>query len=414
MKRLAVAGLCLIGMLVPPVPAAGIEPVAVHGFLDLRGGCRTGRDPHEKDLSMLETRLQVELYTFDRWAEYKFKGDAWADGITEQGEYDTREAWVFSRPAGCLDIKLGRQVLTWGTGELVFLNDLFPKDWQSFFIGRDAEYLKAPSDALKVSLFFDAANLDVVYTPRFDPDRYVTGEYLSYWSATRNRLAGRNARVTAARPDRWLRDAEVAARLYRNIRDYEYALYGYWGFWKSPAGQAPSGRAAFPELQVYGASARGRVGPGIGNAEIAWYRSVDDERGTDAAVRNSELRYLVGYAQEVARDCHLGLQYYVEQMLAYRRYRAGLSGSGGRDRIRHVVTLQWTGLLMHQNLEWSLSAYLSPSDRDAYLRPLVRYKYSDHLTLSAGANIFCGHRRHTFFAQFADNSNLYLAVRYGF
>ncbi len=62
-------------------------------------------------------------------------------------------------------ITLGRQILTWGTGDLVFINDLFPKDWVSFFIGRDVEYLKAPSDALKVSAFSSWANLDLVYTP---------------------------------------------------------------------------------------------------------------------------------------------------------------------------------------------------------------------------------------------------------
>ncbi|MFW6031595.1 MAG: hypothetical protein ACOC9T_03300, partial [Myxococcota bacterium] len=32
-----------------------------------------------------------------------------------------------------------------GTGDLVFLNDLFPKDWRSFLLGRDLDYLKAPS-----------------------------------------------------------------------------------------------------------------------------------------------------------------------------------------------------------------------------------------------------------------------------
>jgi hypothetical protein len=36
-------------------------------------------------------------------------------------------------------------------------------------VGRDNEYLKAPFDAIKVSLFGKWANLDIVYTPQFDP-----------------------------------------------------------------------------------------------------------------------------------------------------------------------------------------------------------------------------------------------------
>jgi hypothetical protein len=389
-------------------------PLEINGFLELRAGHRTREDPYEKDISVLEARLQAELFTCTDWAEFKYKGDVWADGVTEKGEYDTREAWIFARPSDFLDLKVGRQVLTWGTGELVFLNDLFPKDWQSFFVGRDAEYLKGPSDAAKCSFFTELANFDVVYTPQFDPDRYVTGEYVSYWNEALGRPAGGDAMVSADKPDRWWRDDEIAVRIYKNIDNYEYALYGYWGFWKTPAGQAASGAATFPALNVYGASARGQVGPGIGNIELAYYQSTDDESGRDPAVRNSEMRYLLGYAQEIGRDFSASLQYYVEQILDYSRYKESLISSHAKDRCRHVITLQLTKLLMSQNLELSLSAYLSPTDKDAYLRPLVDYKYTDHLALIAGSNIFIGDCRRTFFAQFKNNSNIYLAVRYSF
>ena len=389
-------------------------PLEFHGFGELRAGYRTQNDRYEKDMSVMESRLQLELSTYNDWADFKYKGDVWADGVTEQGEYDTRELWMFTRPTDFMDIKIGRQVLTWGTGELVFLNDLFPKDWQSFFIGRDMEYLKAPSDAAKFSFFTDLVNVDVVYTPRFDADRYITGEYISYWNATLQRHAGRDVLVDADKPDRWFGDDEVAVRLYRNVDNYECAFYGYWGSWKKPAGQSPSGAAAFPDLHVYGASVRGQVGPGIANLEFAYYRSADDESGSDPLVDNSEMRYLAGYAQEIRRDMTAGVQYYIEQMLDYDRYRDHISGPSIRDRYRHVITLQLTQLLMSQNLELSLSSYYSPSDADAYLRPSVTYKYSDTVTVETGANVFLGDYAHTFFAQFEDNTNVYAAIRYSF
>ena len=46
-------------------------------------------------------------------------------------------------------------MLTWGTGDLLFINDLFPKNWKSLAIGRDDEYLKDPSGAVKASFFHD-------------------------------------------------------------------------------------------------------------------------------------------------------------------------------------------------------------------------------------------------------------------
>jgi len=390
------------------------SPPEIQGFLELRAGCRTQEDSQQKDISVMETRLQAELFTYTDWAEFKYKGDVWADAVTEKGDYDTREIWFFSRPSDFLDVKIGRQVLTWGTGDLVFLNDLFPKDWQSYFIGRDKEYLKAPSDAAKVSYFTDLANIDVVYTPKFDPDRFITGEYISYWDPEQKRLVGRDERISTDTPDRWFQDDEIAARIYRNINNYELAVYGYRGFWKRPGGQTPDGVGIFPDLNVYGASLRGQVGPGIGNIESAYYQSADDEGGSDPLINNSEMRYLIGYTQDLAKDFNTSLQYYIEQMLNYREYKKHLAGGNARDRFRQVITLQLTKLLMNQNLELHLSSYYSPSDRDAYLRPNIHYKYTDKITMEAGANIFTGKEPHTFFGQFENNTNIYVAVRYSF
>jgi hypothetical protein len=390
------------------------SPPEVHGFYELRAGYRIRKDPFEKDMSIMEARTQLDLSAYNGWADFKYKADFWGDWVTEQGDYETRELWVFTRPADWMDAKLGRQVLTWGTGDLLFLNDLFPKDWQSFFIGRDTEYLKAPSDAAKFSFFTDAVNIDVVYTPQFDSDRYITGEYLSYWNNNRGRLAGRDAIVHTDKPDRWFRDDEIALRLYKNINNYEYALYSYWGFWKSPAGQTPTGQATFPDLNVYGASVRGQVARGIGNAEIAYYESDDDQGGSDPMVNNSEMRYLVGYTQEIGKDLTGGVQYYLEQMLDYNAYLRNLPDIPERDRDRHVVTFRLTKLLMNQNLSVSMFTYYSPSDNDAYLRPNIQYKASDSLTLETGANILFGDQPHTFFAQLENNSNIYAAIRYSF
>jgi hypothetical protein len=314
-----------------------------------------------------------------------------------------------------MDLKTGRQILTWGTGDLVFINDLFPKDWQSFFIGRDVEYLKAPSDAVKASFFSGWANLDIAFTPQFDPDRYITGERISYWNSNLDRLAGRDAIIHTDKPNCWFEDFELAARLYKNINNYEYALYGYHGFWKSPGGlNETKTQAIFPDLNVYGTSVRGTAGKGIGNLEFGYYESADDQSGSDGLINNSELRFLVGYTQEVGKDFTAGVQYYLEHMLDYDRHRESMPVGLDRDRNRHVTTLRLTKLLMNQNLRCSVFTYFSPSDMDAYIRPNIHYKASDNLALEVGANIFFGDRQDTFFGQFENNTNIYTGVRYSF
>ncbi len=392
-----------------------LPPIEVHGFLESRSGYRLQNDKYEKDMSIMEQRLQLDLYSFMDWGDLKFKGDVYNDVVVEEAKFDMREANVFARPTGFMDVKVGRQILTWGTGDLIFINDMFPKDWQSFFIGRDSEYLKAPSDAGKVSFFWDWANLDLVYTPQFDSDRYITGERISYWNSVSMSTAGRNAITHTNKPDRWFRDDEIAARLYKNINNYELAFYGYRGFWKSPGGfNATRTQAIFPDLNVYGMSVRGSVGEAIGNIEIGYYDSADDRSGKNPLVNNSEMRYLVGYTREIGKDLTLGLQYYLEQMLNFSEYKRSLTGGPARDRDRHVTTVRLTKLLMNQNLRLSLFTYYSPSDKDVYMRPNVNYKASDNLAIELGSNIFFGDYPNTFFGQFRDNTNMYLALRYSF
>ncbi|MBW8040141.1 MAG: hypothetical protein FVQ85_09105 [Planctomycetes bacterium] len=388
-------------------------PIETHGFYEIRSGYRVRKDPHQKDMSVMENRFQIDLASYPDWGDLKVKGDVLGDLVEEQADFDLREGSIFTQPLEFMDLKVGRQILTWGTGDLIFINDMFPKDWQSFFIGRDTEYLKAPSDAAKVSLFGDWANLDFVYTPKFDPDRFISGERLSYWNSTLGRIAGQDAITHTDRPNRWFRDSEFAARLYKNINNYEVAVYGYRGYFKSPGGLDGT-QAIFPDLNVYGASVRGNAGKGIGNLEFGYYESADDQSGNNGFINNSEFRFLAGYTQEVGKDFTAGLQYYIEHMTDYGEYLDNLPAGPARDRDRHLVTVRLTKLLMNQNLRCSLFTYYSPTDKDVYMRPNLNYKVSDDVAVEVGANIFFGDFPNTFFGQFENNSNIYAAVRYSF
>lgn len=405
-----------------------IENFDTYGYLDLRGGTRMQSDRNQSDDILGEMRLQLgaerqwDMAEFEVVADFMWDFSSARRGSVDledgTGWLDLRQANISFTPARSVDMKIGRQILTWGTGDLLFINDNFPKDWQAFFSGRDVEYLKAPSDALRAAFFTDAANLDIVYTPRFDSDRYISGRRISYYSPALGRRAGEDDQIDVLKPDRWFDDDEIAARLYRTVASVELALYGYTGYWKSPGGQNMDGQAIFPRLNVWGASARAPFAGGIGRLEAGYYDSRDDSDGTNPLINNSEWRALAGYERDlafIARDFHLGVQYYVELMDDYSNYRESLpTGMPPRDEDRHVLTLRLTKLLMQQNLELSLFAYYSPSDEDGYARPYMSYQVDDNWQVYAGANIFAGREEHTFFGQFEKNTNAYGGLRYSF
>jgi len=390
--------------------------IELYGFIEGRQGWRLQNDPLQKDTSISEMRLQLDLTRDADWGIVKLKGDIIGDQVEEEVYGEIREMNILFSPLDYMDLKMGRQTLTWGTGDLLFVNDLFPKDWKSFFIGRDDEYLKAPSDAIKASIFSNLLNIDLVYTPLFNGSQYIDGTRLSYWNPILGRTAGRDFIFDDQERDSIFQDSEYAARLSKNMAGLELAFYGYYGFWKTPEGlDAEEVKLFYPELSVYGASTRRALLGGIGNFEIGYYDSRDDRGGGDPLVRNSEIRMIAGFERELAPDLTGGFQYYLEWMQDYDTYKKTLPvNTVARDEFRHLLTLRLTKLLMNQNLRLSLFVYYSPSDQDGYIRPKAHYKITDQWAVEAGANIFAGEEDHTFFGQFQDNTNAYAGVRRSF
>ena len=395
-------------------------PIPLHGFWEVRVGPRLLNDANEPgSFTLGETRLRLETDPYWRGVQFNVKADLLQDLVTREARLELREANLSFAPFGFMDVKVGRQILTWGTGDLIFINDLFPKDYVSFFIGRDIEYLKAPSDALKMSFFTAPVNLDVVYTPLFDPDTFVTGKRLSYYNPATGARAGQRTRIRTEDRNSWFGDGEIALRAYRNVGSYELAAYGYSGYWKSPQGFNPvSGRFTFPSLRVYGASVRGPFARGIGNVEVGHYDSRDDAGGNNPFVPNSQWRMLLGYSRDlpqVASDFTIGAQYYLELMEDYGAYRRALpAGTPAANEWRHTLTLRLTKLLMNQDLRLDLFTFYGLSDDEVYLRPYFSYKITDRWQVDGGANVFFGDQRRGQFAPFERNTNVYAGLRYSF
>ena len=397
-----------------------------YGFVDARMGWRTGDDPFQETRPLTELRLQTAWNQLWSWGELQVTLDAVLDEVADdredidwergQGWADLRELYLLMSPFTWMDVKLGRQILTWGTGDLLFINDLFPKDWQSFFAGRDEAYLKAPSDAVFISLFPGPVNLDIAYMPRFDADRFISGTRFSYYNPMLGRIAGNDAVIEPIVPDSWGQDSELALRLYRNLGGVEVAGYGYSGFWKSPSGFDPqAGSPLFPPLQVAGISARWAWGKALVNGELGYLDTQRSGQKANAQLPPDEWRLLLGYERELARNFTAAFQYYLEKIdqVGGEQGRPD-PGSPVRDEYRHVFSLRMTRLAMNQNLKLSFFSYYSPSDSDGYARPMISYQYSDRWRFLAGGNVFWGQQRTTFFGQFEDNSNVYLGVRYSY
>lgn len=394
-----------------------VSALTLAGFIDVAGGSRLSADEAVSQRSTLrDIRVQLQAdYALDT-SQIAFRGDAYFDGVKDEWIGQIRElSW--QGKLGFLgdwgrhfDLKAGQQVLTWGTGDYVFLNDLFPKDYQSFFSGRDDDYLKAPSLSAKLSGYFDAFNIDVVVTPVFEPDNGINGEYFSFFSPQAGMNIAPAFEVTDSNePD----GAEWALRLYKTIGTTEVALYGYRGYNKTPQAADELGQPRYSRLNVWGFSALKPVGPGIAKIEYAYHDAIEDADGSNPLVPNSQQRLLVGYEQELVANLTGSLQWYMEHTQDHDALLANSPWPQWEpEQNRHVITTQFFYRALRQTLTVQWFNFYSPTDKDGYSRLRVTYSPVDQWQVYGGVNGFYKDKPHTFYGQFSDASNVFAGFRY--
>jgi hypothetical protein len=399
----------------------------IHGFLEEAYAPRFGSsDARHRQYAMAEGRAQLKT-------DYYFDGDNfladWGTVLRAKCDFvldlyqggkcltDLRELNAALTPLDILDIKIGRQVLTWGTGDYIFLNDLFPKDYVSFLIGRDDEYLKKPNDALRAMLYSDIINFDFAVMPFFEPNTVPDGYRLTFFDTFTGGINGVEAERDYVEPSKKAKNFVYAARAYRNFSSYETALYYYRGFDPSPKSykNEAAHQLYYERLDAYGASVRGPLLWGIANAEFSYYYSPEDTEGDIRTIQNSMVKYLIGYEKDMGNDFRMGFQYYVEQTADYKEYKnALLQADYSWPQFRHLITNRLTKMFANQTVKISIFSFFSPSDLDAYIRPTMEWKATDAWTLTIGANLPWGKDAWTEFGSLQKNKNVFARLRYSF
>lgn len=113
----------------------------IHGFIEHSSGFvfRNPKTKHE-NYNMMEQRLQLKTRyypkgdnIFNKWrSTINFKGEFLVDEyFGGKTDFNLREMNILFTPTRMVDVRLGRQILTWGTGDYLFINDMFPKNYVS-------------------------------------------------------------------------------------------------------------------------------------------------------------------------------------------------------------------------------------------------------------------------------------------
>lgn len=414
-RRTAAPALLAGVLLHGPTPLAHAAGLTLDAFVQSHTAARTNRNGCTKGVECdfpwaeLRGQLKAEGKTEDGTAGFLGRFDVLYDAALSDTSLKNRELFgdLVSEKAS---LRAGRQVITWGVGDLLFINDTFPKDWVAMFTGQPMQYLKLGSDALKLNAFPGPVSLEFVASA-FRADRLPDARRFIFADPLPSALPRR-----LVEPGNGADDLEALTKASGYIGSWEIAGYASRIHYRSPAWRATGGEivGSYPRLRTYGASLSGPIGKGVLSLEAGYYDSRDDRAGRDPAVENSQFRGLLGYSRQLWEDGTLGVQLYGEWMRDYDAYRATLpAGFPVKDRLRKVATVRFTQFFAHQTVTLNLFAFVGLSERDRYIIPSVRYAFSDSLWAEIGANYFSGDRN-GMFGSLRTNRNVYLTVRYVF
>lgn len=396
-------------------PCAFAADVSLHGFFQGNYSANiAGDNPDGGDFKLAEERFQLQVEGYGGPFHLYLKEDVFYDHVDEELDQEFREGYLdYTAPSW--DARVGRQVLTWGVGDLIFINDVFPKDFAAFFSGRPLEYLKKGVDGVKVGWYPAFANFVLVVVPFFEPDEGLSPARFRMMSPVPPGVSVFERRE----PETSLENTEVALRVYRDVLGFDTSLYYYRGFFRQPSvllsEDLASATFVHPEVSVYGVSLQGNALGGVLSLEGAYYQSREDKDGDDPFIPNSQSRFLVGYQRQITGNFTAAAQYYLEYMHDFSDYERTLPpGFPKADRLSQVATLRLTELLLHQTLVLSFFSFYSPSDGDYLLIPEVKYHFSDHVWAALGANVFGGGNETSRFGGLDENDNVYAQMRYEF
>ena len=164
--------LCVATILLFSPAYAIASDVSLHGFLQGNYSVDTAEsNPDGGDFKWAEERVQLRLDAAKEPFRLFIKTDAFYDHIDEKAQIELREGYI-DYIEKKWDLRAGRQIITWGLGDLIFINDVFPKDYEAFFSGRPMEYMKKGVDGVKIGYYPSFASFELITIPIFEPNNY--------------------------------------------------------------------------------------------------------------------------------------------------------------------------------------------------------------------------------------------------
>jgi len=374
-----------------------------------------------RELDGRENLPVAALWMHGRWdpdRSVSLYVDGWVGNddlfIAEATSGKFREGYLDLR-LGAFDIRLGRQIIAWGRADQINPTDnLTPRNF-TLLVPDDADERSGTTGA-KVVYHVAGLSLTGVVLPTFEPHviplrRPPTG------STLRERVPGDPVTQGAFKIE------QAGGRV-------DWSLSYFDGFDLFPDLGIDTVRPAGVDLllrhhriRVAGADAAAALGPYTVRGEVA-YTFTQHERAGDQ-IKSPFLLLVLGADRTLPGGLYVNVQYVLRVVASFQDPFAvadpivrqvaieQASINDQLDHVKHGFAVRLSKTWLNETLVTEISSIVSPARAEFVLRPKVKYAVTDHLKLTAGADIFRGETP-SFFGRLRDTSTAYVEARWDF
>ena len=379
----------------------------LNGFVDSYHALQL-QSPHQ--IMSSRTRARLELHAnYGEASLFSSVNLAYNGIIKDQTGAFLREAY-FDYAGRFLEVKAGRQIITWGVADGLRITDLIsPMDYTEF-MANDYDDIRVPVNAINLKYPGESFSAEVVFVPV--PEYFVlpTSDD-NPWQMTA--LNGMQMDLSGT-PAKRIKNSEIGGRLRFFLENLDFSLTALHTYNKSPvtiASYNPQQQKAvikgiYEPLNVIGGDVSIPAGEIVIRGEVAAYF------GEPIALKNSmDYRYRSSFNALLGIDWYAGdnwtvmAQYMHKVIMDYREVL-------GTEQNTSMITARISKEVLNNTLKLSVYGMFDVDNVGFYVRPAADYLLSDQITLSLGAD-WLGGKRGTF-KTYKKNTQIWVKGKYFF
>jgi hypothetical protein len=319
-------------------------------------------------------------------------------------EIDLHEAY-FEYTQASWDVKIGRQIYSWGKADGLRITDVLSPCDYSEYITRDFDETRIPVDSVKYRYLFPKADLELVWIPIFTEAVYPTGKDNPWYVGT-----DQDATINPAeKVEDKLKNSELAMRLSFHLKGIDFSFSTAYLWDDEPAYHLTGDHTYTPRyhrLRFLGVDLSKPVNDFVIRFESAYYQGKYFAAENISGVLKKDYLYSL-----VGLDWYPGNNWTVSTQLA-SKYIFAYDNAIEEDKSQTVVTFNLTKSLFRETFKVKNMVYYEPDQEDGFNRFSIDYAVSDSLHFLTGIDDFFGDEGQ--FSDYDHNDSWWIKLKYNF